>query len=326
MFFPADVRGFDQAGHVPTTLPVELQVQRELPQSISWKSAMWRMAATICCRGMTLNCAGVRIGVAATEPGSAVANLSATSDGRLRCRSRTLPAVSRYGDLRRSRLRRVLQLSFAAGEPEQERSGQGTDVRVAYTWSKALGVASGDGDLLHPTNFRMANYSLSRFRRPHILVINFMYDIPNLIASTSAGQHSGRTSSSRVAGVGLASTMARASRPTSRSTSRSMAATEPRSTRVRNRWSARAADGQSERPEGHRAVHRHVVFRAPVIGSLGWSRRSASCGGRGSTTGTLRFSRIFRWERRAVILQLRLEMFNASNHTQFSDFNRTVTV
>jgi len=59
-------------------------------------------------------------------------------------------------------------------------AGKGLQYGVAYTWSKALGLSSGDGDRLHPTNYRMANYSYLDFDVAQMAVVNFVYDVPSL--------------------------------------------------------------------------------------------------------------------------------------------------
>ena len=46
---------------------------------------------------------------------------------------------------------------------------------LAYTWSKALGTASGDGDRFHPFDARTANYGPLTFDRTQVLVINYIY-------------------------------------------------------------------------------------------------------------------------------------------------------
>lgn len=58
---------------------------------------------------------------------------------------------------------------------------RGLQFGAAYTFSKALGVASGDGDTLSPYfNSRTRNYGPLSFDRTHVLVINYMYELPKL--------------------------------------------------------------------------------------------------------------------------------------------------
>jgi hypothetical protein len=58
---------------------------------------------------------------------------------------------------------------------------RGLQFGAAYTWSKVLGVASGDGGGLSPYfDARERNYGPLSYDRTHVLVINYMYDLPKL--------------------------------------------------------------------------------------------------------------------------------------------------
>ncbi len=51
----------------------------------------------------------------------------------------------------------------------------------AYTWSKALTTASGDGGFFRIDEFnRKANYGLAAFHRKQTLVLNYIYDLPSI--------------------------------------------------------------------------------------------------------------------------------------------------
>jgi hypothetical protein len=57
----------------------------------------------------------------------------------------------------------------------------GLQFGLAYTFSKALGVASADGDSLSPYfSSRTRNYGPLSFDRTSVLVINYMYDLPKV--------------------------------------------------------------------------------------------------------------------------------------------------
>jgi len=52
---------------------------------------------------------------------------------------------------------------------------------VSYTWSKALGVAGADAEALSPYfPARQRNYGPLSFDRSHVLVANYMYDLPKI--------------------------------------------------------------------------------------------------------------------------------------------------
>ncbi|PYT16232.1 MAG: hypothetical protein DMG59_11055 [Acidobacteria bacterium] len=59
------------------------------------------------------------------------------------------------------------------------RFAQGFFFGLAYTWSKALGITSGDGDFTRiDGNTRLANYGPLNFDRRHTFVANWIYDLP----------------------------------------------------------------------------------------------------------------------------------------------------
>ena len=66
------------------------------------------------------------------------------------------------------------------------RMSRGLMFGVAYTWSKALGIGSGDKDKV--TSYfspRSRDYGPLSFNRPHVFVANYSYDLPKLGTKTS---------------------------------------------------------------------------------------------------------------------------------------------
>jgi hypothetical protein len=58
---------------------------------------------------------------------------------------------------------------------------RGLQFGAAFTWSKTLGFASGDGDSVSPYfPTRHRNYGPLSFDRPFMLVVNYMYDLPKI--------------------------------------------------------------------------------------------------------------------------------------------------
>jgi hypothetical protein len=59
------------------------------------------------------------------------------------------------------------------------RWSRGLQYGLAYTWSKTLGLASGDTSLITPYfDPRQRNYGLLDFDRTHVLVLHYIYDLP----------------------------------------------------------------------------------------------------------------------------------------------------
>ena len=62
----------------------------------------------------------------------------------------------------------------------QRRFGQGLTLGAAYTFSKVLTTASTDEDLQDSFNPRKFDYRLASFDVPHVLALNYVYDVPSL--------------------------------------------------------------------------------------------------------------------------------------------------
>jgi hypothetical protein len=60
------------------------------------------------------------------------------------------------------------------------RFSRGFSYSIAYTWSKALGVAPGDGSFVNPYNTRLYDYRLLDFDRTHAFTATYIYDLPKL--------------------------------------------------------------------------------------------------------------------------------------------------
>ncbi|MBO0722273.1 MAG: hypothetical protein J2P41_15715, partial [Blastocatellia bacterium] len=60
------------------------------------------------------------------------------------------------------------------------RFSHGLTFSAAYTWSKALGTAPGDGSFVSPFNTRLYDYRLLDFDRTHAFVASYVYDLPKL--------------------------------------------------------------------------------------------------------------------------------------------------
>lgn len=67
-----------------------------------------------------------------------------------------------------------LQASF------QRRFSKGLTLGAVYTWSKALTTASGDEDLQDAFLPRRMDYRLASFDVPHVLAVNYVYDVPKM--------------------------------------------------------------------------------------------------------------------------------------------------
>jgi hypothetical protein len=326
-FFPNNVRGFDRGGHVPSTYQWNLTVQQQLGKTTSVEVGYVANRATHLLSTFDFNAMPFGSAWLRQNQNPQTADLSATTfDGRT-----ALPVnmyrphlghgeavVTNFGGYSSYH---SLQASI------NKNAGKGLQYGVAYTWSKALGLSSGDGDRLHPTNHRMANYSYLDFDVAHMAVINFVYDVPNLSKSIAAldnvvgrGVFGGWQVSSltsfiggQPANIGVSFT------GIGGELNRVYTGSESVGPRVR-------VTGNPIIPPSDRTDLRYIdtsVLAAPLIGSQGLESAQRIVRRPGIRNVDLSVFKNFPMGTERRFLQLRLEMFNAPNHTQFSDFNRT---
>ncbi len=328
VFFPADARGFDKLGKVPTTYQWNFTVQRQLGNSISMEAGYVANVANHLLSRYDFNAMPFGSAWLRQNQDPRTANLNATSfDGR------TALPVNMYRPYAGVASAQVtafgafsnyhsLQLSL------NKNTGKGLTFGAAYTWSKALGIASGDGDVLHPTNYRMANYSYLDHDVPHMLVVNFVYDVPGLNKHVSAFNNAvgkGVFGGWQVSGLGSLiggqpANIGLSFQGIGGELNRVYTGSETVGPRV-------VMKGNPILPIGDRTIDRYVdasAFAAPQIGSMGLESAQRIVRRPGVNNWDISVFKNFPMGAEKRFLQLRLEMFNAPNHTQFSDFNRTI--
>jgi hypothetical protein len=198
----------------------------------------------------------------------------------------------------------------------------GLQFGAAYTWSKALGIANGDQDDLHPFDYKKANYGLLDYDVPHMLVLNYVYNIPSFargFMDNKAGRVIGK--GWQVSGIttwqgGFPGNITVNFSGVGGELNRVYTGSEQVAPRV-------ALTGN---PGAKKQIDAWVdtsVFRAPVVGSSGIESARYVVRRPGINNWDISlFKNVYFTEK--VFLQLRAEAFNAFNHTQFSDFNRTI--
>ncbi len=62
----------------------------------------------------------------------------------------------------------------------ERRFTQGFTFGIAYTWSKAMGTANGDGEFNNPICTRCYDYRVLSFDRTHVLAINYVWELPKI--------------------------------------------------------------------------------------------------------------------------------------------------
>jgi hypothetical protein len=198
------------------------------------------------------------------------------------------------------------------------RFSRGFTFSVAYTLSKALGTNVGDFDFVNPYNVRLYDYRVLGFDRTHSFVASYVYELPKLgrrlgdnwftRAVFNGWQISGITSlisgSPFEPGVGLTGTNAN-----QRITG---SFTEPSRFRLKGD-PTKGPNGLLINPD---------AFIIPEIGSLGLGERSYIRNPGINNTDLSIFKKFnFGDADKGRYIQLRFEMFNVFNHTQFAGIN-----
>ena len=202
------------------------------------------------------------------------------------------------------------------------RMSSGLQVGLAYTWSKALGTASSSfNSVVHPTNVRKAEYGVLTFDRTQILSFNYTYNLPAFKghvvgrAILNGWQVSGITSLCSGAPGTLSYGQVNVG---ATALNRMITGSEPMAPRV-------VLTGNPNLSPADRTLYRWLdtsVVRPAVKGSQGMDSGPRTMRGPGVNNWDVSVFRKIRFtsnEQRYV--QLRFEMFNAFNHTQWSSVN-----
>ena len=199
------------------------------------------------------------------------------------------------------------------------RLSRGFSYSIAYTWSKALGVAAGDGSFVNPYNTRVYDYRLLDFDRAHSFTATYIYDLPKLgrklgdngftRALLDGWQVSGITSlisgNPFELGPGIGGGVSASQRITG-------SYTEP----ARFRLKGDPKNG----PNG--LLINPNAFIIPELGSLGLGERTYLRNPGINNTDLSLFKNFYIGDPdKGRQIQLRFEAYNVFNHTQFTGIN-----
>ncbi len=198
----------------------------------------------------------------------------------------------------------------------KRRFASGLQFGVAWTWSKAMDFNDTDSATVSPlVPVRVWNYGLASFDRTHVLKINYVWDVPELRLGSAIARHvlngwqlSGITSfiSGAPLGIGFTTT-----------TPIDITGSVSQGARV-------VVLDKPVLPKNQRTFSRNFrteVFRLPAVGTIGNAAKTL-IRGPGINNWDMAIFKSFSLTERAR-LQFRCEMYNAFNHTQFSDLDTT---
>jgi hypothetical protein len=201
-----------------------------------------------------------------------------------------------------------------------------------YTFGKALGTASNASlEVMHPTDIRGAGYGPLAYDRRHSLTFDYMYNIPDLSTKVNflnnsawkqvfgGWQVSGITSFTTGAPGNITYVLSNAQGATLNKMTTGNEDVAPRPVYTCNPKAIDATLTQY--------VDDTCITPAPR-GSIGMDSGKNGIYGPGINNWDISiFKKIQYWkDHEERYLQLRWEMYNAFNHTQWSDFNRSATI
>jgi hypothetical protein len=191
---------------------------------------------------------------------------------------------------------------------------------VNYTWSKALDTQSGDGDFSRIDEFdKRANYGPANHDRRHIFNVNWVYEVPQMksagalmSAVVNDWQLSGgyRYQSGAPYGISWSVTGVGNQNVTG-------SFTEGARVRILNN----PGDGYGDNPYQQIATD---VFAPPQVGSIGLESGRNYLNRAPANNVDLSLQKSFPIPGRGRAVRVRLDAFNALNHTQFNDVANSI--
>jgi len=206
------------------------------------------------------------------------------------------------------------------------RVGKGLQFGGAYVWSKALGTTSDINGIANPLNSRKADYGWLTFDRTQNLVFNYIYTLPRIPKGSFVDNSFGRLvlNGWEVSGM----TTMNSGSPASITYSIANVSTLNQQTTGDPNWGPRVVLlGNPNLSRGDRTINQFIrtnVFAPAGRGSTGMDSTLYQVRGPGINNWDISAFKNVPYAGENRYIQLRVEMFNAFNHTQFSDFNRSI--
>jgi hypothetical protein len=196
-------------------------------------------------------------------------------------------------------------------------------LRVSYTYSKALNTSSGDLDAVGTVNVKQYNYGLSNFDRTHILAVNYNYSVHRL--SKYISDHAfvkGVLDGWQFTGITTAGT----GNPFSLGVTVQGVATARRFTGSDDFAPRFLLTGNPQANTSGNVLIDPSVFKMPGVGTLGLGPIQYLRNPNYLNFDFSLFKNFALGKDTRRTLQVRAELFNALNHTQFISLNGTTNV
>jgi hypothetical protein len=204
--------------------------------------------------------------------------------------------------------------------------GRGLQLGGSYVWSKALGTTSDINGIANPLNSRKADYGPLSFDRTQNLVFNYIYTLPRIPKGSFVDNSVGRLILNGWEVSGL--TTMNSGAPASISYSVANVSNLNQQITGDPNWGPRVVLlGNANLGRGDRTIGQFIrtnVFAPAMRGSTGMDSALYQVRGPGINNWDISAFKNVPYAGENRYIQLRVEMFNAFNHTQFSDFNRSI--
>ncbi len=318
---PSNVGSRQYAGKLPTTYDIDMEVQQELPYQFLSDIAYVRTSSSQLLQQVNLNAIpyGATFLPQNQDPVKVQQNPGAAIGANAKDENFLRP-YSAYGDIAQfqngsSSNYNSLQIAL------NRRYARGLFLGVAYTWSKALGVTSNDGDYARiDGRTRQLNYGPLAFDRRNTFVTNYIYDFPSLFHGHSLAhtvvdgwQISGITTFQTGAPFMVTANVNGYNNQT-------LTGSYTEGTRV-------SIIGNPLLGTSHDPYHRlnPAAFRAPQVGDPGIGNEGQNqFTGPGINNTNLALQKQFTVKER-YNFQLRMDAFNVFNHAQFNGINSSLS-
>jgi hypothetical protein len=322
VFFPQSVNGFDKQGQIPTTYNWNITIQHEFPWAVLLDVGYVGASSSHLLYRYNQN--AIPLGAAWLPQNQDPTNSNPQFNGTTSKQPNFYRPFSGYAN--------TIAYGFGGNSnynalqvSATKRFGSGLTFGIAYTWSKAMGTTNDDYTTNIPFNLRTAEYDVLSTDRTHVFVGNFVYNLPSIIKADNAGMKvlGGIVNNWQVSGIVTFQSGAPSNVPFSIS---GIGNLNERYTGSPDIGPRVVYTEKMKYPQDQYAWIDASVLRLPVTkGSQGFDSSRLPIRNPGLANYDISLIKNIPLYKERVRMQLRMEMYNAFNHTQFTSINNSAT-
>jgi hypothetical protein len=321
-FFPQSVNGFDKAGQIPTTYNWNFTIQRELPFSLLFDIGYVASVSNHILYRYNQN--AIPLGAAWLPQNQDPLVANPAFDGTTSKQPNFYRPYQGYAN--------TIAYGFGANSnyhslqmSANRRFGKDLTFGIAYTWSKAMGTTNDDYTTNIPFNLRTAEYDVLSTDRTHVFVANYVYTLPKFIKSNSAAGKIGGTILNEWQVSGITTMQSGAPGAVSFSIA-GIGNLNERYTGSPDVAPRVAYTSKMKYPGTQYQWLDYTLLKLPVLkGSKGFDSSRLPIRNPGLHNYDITIAKFIPLYKENIRMQLRMEMFNAFNHPQFTSINTGAT-